>query len=434
MKSGSKIKIDRIIAGPFAFLLNFATRCLGLIMRRDHQFPETPRVIGVAKFAGLGSIIGAIPMLQALKQKYPKALLIFITSKNNAALLERINLIDKRIYVSEKSFITIFASTLALIFRLWLLRPTLYFDLELYSYYASIVATLSLARNRIGFYRKSTRVKEGLFTHLVFFNTYMPVHQLYLQLARTAGCTGPLQVAPGENLEVRDRDRDEAAEFIKKFSWGRGKVLVVNPNASDLCLERRWPGDSFVQALSQLLDQIDTLQVALVGSPAEREYVNGIHSRLSGYGERVRNLAGELSLGGFLGLLERTDCFLTCDTGPMHLAFALATPTVAIFGPGHPLHYVTHAEAAKTVILYEPILCSPCLYHSDFPPCLGDNQCMKLIEPESVIESCLAFLLPQEVTRSTPLPQSWASPQVSPRVSSPDGAFFGRVSLRPPLF
>jgi ADP-heptose:LPS heptosyltransferase len=430
MKSSDKVKIDRVVAGPLAFILNLVTRCLGFLLRRDHRFPEAPRVICVAKFTGMGSIIAAIPMLQAIKQRYPKALLAFITSKNNFQLLERINLIDQRLYVSEASIQELVISTLVLLYRLWLLRPVMYFDLELYSYYASMMATMSLALNRLGFYRKSTRVKEGLFTHLVFFNTYMPVHQLYLQLARTAGCEFYPGMATGMSIEVRGQDREEAARVLKIWSQTPGKILVVNPNASDLCLERRWPGERFVEVLSQLLDQIENLHVALAGSPAERPYVSSLHSQLLRYGERVRNLAGELSLGGFLALLERVDCFLTNDSGPMHMAFALARPTVALFGPGHPLHYAAYSEPAKTMVLYEPILCSPCLYHCDFTPCSGDNQCMKLIEPASVVKACLALLIAPKSSPAGSFPQRWTPPQVYPTVKSPDGNLLGKVMLR----
>ena len=173
--------------------------------------------------------------------------------------------------------------------------------------------------------------------------------------------------------------------------------------------------------------------MAFAGSPAERAYVSSLHFQLRRYGERVRNLAGELSLGGFLALLEKVDCFLTNDSGPMHMAFALVRPTVALFGPGHPLHYAAHSEPAKTMVLYEPILCSPCLYHSDFTPCSGDNQCMKLIAPASVVKACLALLLPLEVPPG-PLPQIWQRPQSNPRLISQDGLPLGRIMLRKTIF
>jgi len=429
MQAHQKIKIDRLVGGPLAFFLNLAARFLGYLMRRDHQEPENPRIICVAKFTGLGSILAATPMLQALKDRYPNAIKVFISSRKNSPLLERLGCIDQRLYVSENSIGAIAATTLGLLWRLWRLRPTLYFDLELYSYYASMVATLSCARNRLGFYRKSTRVKKGLFTHLVFFNTSAPVRQLYLQLARTAGCQAPpAGLKPGPLL-LQPGDREEAVSVLGGWLQPSEKLLAVNPNASDLCLERRWPEASFVQCLGELLEKLPNLKVALVGSPEEAAYVAGIAAELSRYGGRVRNLAGELSFGGFLALLPLADCFLTNDSGPMHLAFALDRPTVALFGPGHPLHYVSK-NAAHALILYEPVVCSPCLYHSDLPPCVGDNQCMQLLRVESVVTACRALLQAPELVQPDSLPQVW-QPLLHPlQVVGPGDQPLGRVILR----
>jgi len=69
MQAPHKIKVDRLIGGPLSYLLNLMVRSLGYLMRRDHRFPEAPRVICVAKFSGLGSIIAAIAMLQAINSK-----------------------------------------------------------------------------------------------------------------------------------------------------------------------------------------------------------------------------------------------------------------------------------------------------------------------------------------------------------------------------
>lgn len=428
MQIQNKIKIDRRFGGPLAYLMNLAARCLGWLMRRDHRFPERPRVICVAKFSGLGSIVASLPMLRALKEKYPDAALVYLSSKNNAALLERINLLDKRLYVSESSLGAVIGSTLMLLWRLWCLRPDLYVDLEIYSYYASIMATVSCARNRLGFYRKSTQVKEGLFTHLVFFNTSAPVHQLYLQLARTAGCNQVSAMAHRGLLRPLPRDREEAARELENWLTPPQRLLVVNPNASDLCLERRWPGENFVQVLGRLLAEMPDLHAALVGSGAERGYVSGIEAQLAPYGERVRNLAGVLSLGGFLALLERADVFLTNDSGPMHMALALGRPTVSLWGPGDPGHYANPADPVPHIVLYEPVLCSPCIYQSDLPPCGGDNQCMQALEVDSVVKACRALLSPQGGQPEEPLDQVWRRPQIIPKLTDEHGQPLGVVT------
>lgn len=430
MNARQKITIDRLFGAPAAYILNVAARVLGCLLRRDHSFPKLPRVICVAKFVGMGSILSSVPMLRSLRRQYPDAALVFITSRNNAPLLERMKLVDGCLYISESSLFAIAGTTLRVLFRLWRLRPELYFDLELYSYYSSLMATLSCARNRIGFYRKSTEFKDGLFTHLVFFNTGMPVETLYLQMAVTAGCDSVEDISEGTALSILERDRDDFSTFADGWLDGGDKLLAVNPNASDLCLERRWPMAAFAETINDLLIRVPSLKVALTGSPGEREYVAELHSMLAGHGPRVRNAAGKLSLGGFLALLERADCFLTNDSGPMHMAFVLKCATVALFGPGDPTHYVPRYAAATSLIFYESVLCSPCLYHSDLPPCREDNQCMKLIEPGKVTAACLALLSPDESRVTERTPRTWKPQPHHPMRKTSEGKPLGSINFR----
>jgi ADP-heptose:LPS heptosyltransferase len=437
MRAHTKIKIDRLIGGPLCWLLNLLARCAGTVLRRDHRIPPADvQVICVAKYAGMGSILSALPLVIALKDRYPHAKLVFISSSKNAALLERVTTIDERLYVAEDSLKAVALSTLALCLRLWCLHPALYIDLELYSYYASLVAVLSGAKNRLGFYRQSTAFKRGLFTHLVFFNTAVPVHELYLQLGYVADCSTPEPVAENNGkrqLCIQQRDRDEVQAVLNNWGKHPAPLLVVNPNASDLCLERRWPLERFVAVITALLDKLPALSVALTGAPAEHAYVARLHTLLASYEHRVANLAGKLSLGSLLALLERADCVLTNDSGPMHMAFTLSRPTVALFGPVHPKHYTMLADCTRTIIFYEPVVCSPCLHHSDVPPCGGDNQCMKLIRTDGVIATCLAFLSPESRLPQR-LPQQWLPLGPESSVKQVDGQPLGRVLLRPTAF
>lgn len=434
MRAHSKLKIDRLIGGPLCLLLNLVVRCAGAVLRRDHRIPPAHvQAICVAKYTGMGSILSALPLVTALKDCYPNAKLVFISSGKNAALLERGTGIDERLYVNEESLGSVILSTLTLCLRLWRLHPALYIDLELYSYYASLVATISGARNRLGFYRKSTVFKRGLFTHLVFFNTSVPIHELYLQLGCVAGCNADWPVSGNHNngrLHIQPRDRDEVQVILSNWEDSLAALLVVNPNASDLCLERRWPLERFAAVIAALLEKLPTLSVALSGAPAERAYVACLQALLAPYGQRVANVAGKLSLGGLLALLERADCVLTNDSGPMHMALTLGRPTVALFGPVHPRHYATLADHTRTVIFYQPVICSPCIHHSDTPPCGGDNQCMKLIHADGVIAACLAFLSPEPQQRQQ-LPQRWLPLGIEETVKRVDGQPLGRVFLRP---
>jgi ADP-heptose:LPS heptosyltransferase len=264
-------------------------------------------------------------------------------------------------------------------------RADLYFDLEVYSGFASLLALCAVTRNRLGFYRYSVAFKKGIYTHLVYFNTRMPVRQLYLQLGRVAGVPAGQSELTGP-IRVDDDERSAVGRLLAQTpGWQPGTpYIVVNPNASDLLLERRWPIESVIKAIGQLV--YSGKQIALMGAPNEAEFVQSLFERLTpDVRFRVVNTAGRLTLGELLALLDGAACILTNDTGPMHMAIALGRPTVCLFGPANPEHY--GQELPFVEIFYAPVFCSPCLYEADEPPCNGNNICMQRIEPEAVAEA-----------------------------------------------
>jgi ADP-heptose:LPS heptosyltransferase len=188
MTHRQRILADRILAVPAAYLFNGITRVLGILLQRDHTITSSSvnRII-VAKLIGMGSILQATPLLKALKLRYPKAKLTFVTMRSNQELLLRLSCVDEVLVLDDRRLLTMVVTTLRTIATLIRLRADLYFDLEVYSGFASLLALFAVTRNRLGFYRHSTAFKKGIYTHLVYFNSRMPVRQLYLQLGRVAG-------------------------------------------------------------------------------------------------------------------------------------------------------------------------------------------------------------------------------------------------------
>lgn len=381
-----RILADRLIAVPTAFLFNAVARLLGKLLRRDHSIDnEKVNAIVVAKLIGMGSILQATPLLKALKQHYPHAKLTFVTLRSNRELLERLSCVDDMVLLDDRNVFAMAVTTVQAIFGLIRRRADWYFDLEVYSAFASLLALWAVTRNRIGFYRKSVAFKNGIYTHLVYFNTRMPVRQLYLQLGRVAGVpagqmdlTGPIRVDDDARASVQRL-------LAQNHEWQAEKeYVVVNPNASDLLLERRWPASHTIEALEKLAALGH--QVALMGAKNELSYVQSLLDGLAANARpRVVNTAGRLTLGELLALLEGAACVLTNDTGPMHMAIALQRPTVCLFGPANPEHY--GQKLPQVEIFYARVFCSPCLYEADEPPCNGNNICMQRIQPSAVVEA-----------------------------------------------
>jgi ADP-heptose:LPS heptosyltransferase len=397
MNARTKVRVDRIVGGPLAWGLNFAARALGRTLRRNHSVAsEDVHTIVIAKYVGMGSILEATPLIRTLKAGFPRARIIFVTGASCRPLVERFEHVDAIVTIDDRSILRVMGSSLAAMVTLIRARVDLYFDLELYSTYGSIMALLSLTRNRIGFYRESAEHKVGIYTHLMYFNTRCPIRYIYLQLARAVRCA-PVEPDSLGKLRVDEADRQEMATVLASCGIGQQPYLVINPNASDLMVERRWPAERFAALIGQLTARLD-LPVLLIGSPPERAYVASVVELVRG-GEsaRVRNLAGALSLGGLLALLERARCLITNDTGPMHMAWALSTPVVCLFGPVDPAHYGW--SGANVEIVYHRVYCSPCLHEADEPPCRGDNICMQRIEVDPVFAAVQRILAGPVPTR-----------------------------------
>jgi ADP-heptose:LPS heptosyltransferase len=394
MTHKGRILADRMLAVPLAFLFNGAARLLGRLLRRDHSVTsENVNVIVVAKLIGMGSILQCAPLLRALKLRYPKAKLIFVTMRSNRELLLRLSSVDEILVLDDRSLLSMAGTTLRTIATLVWQRADLYFDLEVYSGFASLLALWAVTRNRLGFYRHSAAFKQGIYTHLVYFNTRMPVRQLYLQMGRVAGVPSGQSELMGPIL-VHESERSRVSRLLAEApGWQAEKpYIVVNPNASDLLLERRWPVESVIEAIDLLVSSGN--QIVLMGAPSEAGFVQSLHEMLPPEVQfRVVNTAGRLSLGELLALLDEADCVLTNDTGPMHMAIALERPTVCLFGPANPEHYGQNLPYVE--IFYAQVFCSPCLYEADEPPCHGDNICMQRIAPYAVVEAVKRLMAAQ---------------------------------------
>ncbi len=231
-----KISIDKLWGRPTVFALNTLTRLMGYFLHIDHTLSKPPKRIVVCKLLGMGSIIQATPLLQTLKTNFPQSVITFVTSESNRELLAFFPFIDNVICIKEKNIFTLISSSFRLIAKLWRRKNDLYIDLETYSYFSTIVATLSAARNRLGFYRKESNIRMGLYTHMEYFNIKAPISKAYLQMARVAGC----KEIHEELFRFEIEGSDKIIEERIKIKPGE-KIVVINPNASDIRIERRWP-------------------------------------------------------------------------------------------------------------------------------------------------------------------------------------------------
>jgi len=318
--------------------------------------PEPIRRILVIKFWGMGGLILTAPLLRALRAGFPQAEIHLATLAGNRELAEWLGLADRLLLLDlSGSPLRIPATILRFLNQVRRTSADAALDLEYLTRFSALVAGLSRAPLRVGF--AGNIYRGNLHNRLVPFRADRHVTENFLHFARSLD--EKLDLAPAVSPRSREEERASAAELLAAQGIGPGETLIaVNPHAGALALERRWPAAHFAALLDQIT-QARLGRVVLIGAPEEACFVADLHGRLQ-EPSRVQNLAGRLSFAELKGLLARADLLITNDSGPLHLAALLGTPTLSFFGPETPRLYAPRGP--EHTALYQALPCSPCIH------------------------------------------------------------------------
>ncbi len=153
---------------------------------------------------------------------------------------------------------------------------------------------------------------------------------------------------------------------------------------------RRWMPERFA-VVGDTLAREHAAQIVVTAGPGEEELAQRVVDAMR---YPALNLAGKTTVGSLAALIRRCDVFISNDTGPAHLAVAVDTPSVTIFGPADRRRWAP-LDQRRHPIAFQPVECSPCPHWE----CPIDHRCLRRIEPEQVI--ALATRLIREERRCT---------------------------------
>jgi ADP-heptose:LPS heptosyltransferase len=203
-----------------------------------------------------------------------------------------------------------------------------------------------------------------------------PYPQDQPEVCRNLGLVGLLgcsNVDPRLEFPLFAQDRAEAAALLQRLPQPGRPLIGLHPGASYPA--RRWPAEYFAALADDLAQHLGCNSI-LTGGPGEKSTVRAVVERME---TQPLNLAGETSIGGLAALISQVDLFISNDTGPAHLADALNTPSVTIFGPADPRRWAP-LERTQHPIVWRNVACSPCTYRE----CPIDHRCLRWIRPETV--------------------------------------------------
>ena len=345
---------DRVL-GTIASLVLQPAR----LLRRRVRPGEVQGVLAV-KFWGLGSLQLLTPAFRVLRLRHPEAKLVLLTLESNVEFARGLGLFDEVLGVDlgQNRWSRLGWSLFEVLRRVRAQAFDVVYDFEFFTRFSAVVSLLSGAPRTLGFSAPGI-TRGGFHTELVPFQRSWHVARNFRALAGGENGNG---VAPSDLLpfSIRIEHRVEATlALIENDLTGEGPLIVLNPNAGELSLERRWPAERFAELARRLVVE-DGARVAVVGSPREKEYVRHVRALIGLLPKgRCADLAGRLSIGGLVALLRQAEVFVTNDSGPMHVAAAQGVPTIGLFGPETPRLYRPLGHRAR--FLFQPTICSPCI-------------------------------------------------------------------------
>lgn len=324
--------------------------------------PAAIRNLVVIRPGGIGDAVLVYPMLAALKEHYAQATLTVIAEQRNASIFRTNDLVDQ-VWRYDRELHRLLP---------WLrrTRPEILIDTEQSHYLSALVGAWSGSPVRIGF---DTNSRRDAFTHVVPYNFETYEVRSFLQFY--ALLTGQEREFDTERpfLPVRT----EAVAWAKDTLGSGERVLCISPGAS--IPRKRWPWQNFYQLAQWAVGE--GFRVLLIGgADCERE-----GELIADADHAIVNLVGRTSLPQSAALIQQSDVFVSADTGVLHIAYGVGTPTVHLFGPGVLSKWAPPGR--NYIALTKNLPCSPCMTFSYARPCTVDHKCMKLISVEETIDA-----------------------------------------------
>ena len=389
--------MDRWLGIPLCFAFSLLSRVRRLFGTRSAE-AQPPRRILFIGMAEIGGLLVAYPALRRARKLFPDAEIYFLSFAMGRDILELMGIDDAhQVLVRPDSAGTFIADTFKTLARLRRARIDTTINLETFARYSTLLAFWSGAWRRAGFhrFRQEGNYVGDLVTHRVIYNPHIHASQTFVALVESL-----LEVADGEprmkrridetsperlQLSVGADERDVALEGIRDLYphlSNTHKLILVNANASDLVPVRRWPTENYVELIRRLLEDRDVL-IVLTGAPNEDLQAKRLEQAVSD--RRVLNMVGRTTLKQLIHLYAVSDLLITNDSGPGHFVSVTDTPAIVLFGPETPRIYGPLSPRVEAI--YLGLACSPCVsvYNQKRSPC-GDNQCMKRIPVDQVLE------------------------------------------------
>jgi len=330
----------------------------------------------IIRFSSLGDIVLTTPVIKSLKEKFPQSKIFFLTKSQYQDLLKNDLNVFYLIKFDPKEKHRGISGFLKLVKELKAFEFDLVVDLH-----ANLRSFLirHLLKTELKIKYDKRWLARFLLVHFKYIKV-KPMHTVdsYLGALKKIGVNS---VEKDPQIFLDEEGENFLKDFLIEKNIEKDDIVVgIHPGAR--WETKRWNEEKFTQ-VCQILNQKPKVKIILLGDQKDQEVIDRINPQSE---SQKLFKAVNLPLNKFMSLIKRCDCFITNDSGPMHIASALGVPVVAIFGPTHPKLGFSPL-GSENVVLTANVKCSPCSLHGEKRCHKKSRLCMDLIQPEMVADA-----------------------------------------------
>jgi heptosyltransferase-3 len=359
-------------------------------IRRQHTLPENIKNILIIQLGDIGDVVLTTPTLWAVKKAYPEARLSILLREGNGSLLEADPSIYKTYEVKKYtgSFLVKAIRQIGFIRELRQEHFDLVFDLRSDERGAFMSFITGAPVRAALYYRDVPFYRNRLFTHLL--------ESPFLKESFLGAAEQSLRIIRGFGIEAKTNVpklwvSDETMHRAEKILEGEGIHPLTDPSDPWVTLNpfSRWPYKEWdIKKWAQIIDWLwkeYKIATVVVGAATEHERAGKIVQACSG---KSYNLAGKTSLAELAGVLSLSRLHIGVDSAAPHIAAAVGTPTITLYGPSDWRDWAPVGDRHRVVV--PDMDCVPC--HKKGCNGNGRSECLETlgIEPmQTVIREVL---------------------------------------------
>lgn len=343
------------------------------VQTRRHEI----RKIVVIKLRYIGDTLLITPVLDALKEAFPHASIVTVVNRGTESVLYNNPAIDDIITVDRTASYTTYASDMQLIRKR-------HFDLAIDLTAAdrsAFLARWSGAPLRMG-YRGHSLARNHLFYNVLVDADEGALHKVDHHLAMLDAVGIPIKGRSPKIYLTDEEMQSTVALLTKKGIRAAEPFLVMHPGARRWY--KSWPLESFSHLGDRVVDELH-VPIVLAGGVSDTEAIQSIQN---GMRASCVNVAAHLNLRELACLLKMASCCVVNDSSPMHMAAAVGSPTISLFGLTDPKHWAPRGPNHR--VFSNACPCRPYGHRRECPE--GDNYCMRKIAVGDVFEAVRGML------------------------------------------